>query len=83
MKVQIKQPVFAETASLFVQTANLYSETILVKKEHWVVDAKSLLGILALSLQNGDIIEFMTESENDKLPDLTKLTELPFIEVIG
>ena len=28
-----------------------------VKKEHWVIDAKSLLGVLALSLQPGQTLE--------------------------
>lgn len=51
MKLKVLKPVFAETASQLVTTASRFEETILLKKEHWVVDAKSLLGVLALSLQ--------------------------------
>jgi phosphocarrier protein HPr len=57
MKVKVTQPIFAESASKLVNTASLYPETILLKKEHWVVDAKSLLGVIALSLQPEEVID--------------------------
>ncbi|MYL63254.1 HPr family phosphocarrier protein [Bacillus hwajinpoensis] len=57
MKLKVLKPVFAETASQLVNTASRFEETILLKKEHWVVDAKSLLGVLALSLQPDQTLE--------------------------
>jgi phosphocarrier protein HPr len=57
MKLKVLKPVFAETASQLVNTASRFEETILLKKEHWVVDAKSLLGVLALSLQPDQMLE--------------------------
>jgi phosphocarrier protein HPr len=57
MKVTVLKPVFAESASKLVNTTSSFSETILLKKEHWVVDAKSLLGVLAIALQPGDEVE--------------------------
>ncbi|CAM4021554.1 HPr family phosphocarrier protein [Alkalicoccus chagannorensis] len=57
MQLTVKKPIFAETASTFVNRMSAYEGTVLIKKDHWVVDAKSLLGILALSLQPGDVIE--------------------------
>lgn len=57
MEVKIIQPIFAESASQLVNTASLYPDTILLKKDHWAVDAKSLLGVIALSLQPGDVIQ--------------------------
>ncbi|KMM38052.1 HPr family phosphocarrier protein [Guptibacillus hwajinpoensis] len=62
MKVQVLKPVFAETASQLVNTASRFPETILLRKEHWVVDAKSLLGVLALSLQPGQTLEITVEN---------------------
>ncbi len=62
MKVKVLKPVFAETASQLVNTASRFPETILLKKEHWVVDAKSLLGVLALSLQPGQSLEVNVEN---------------------
>ncbi|MBU9713356.1 HPr family phosphocarrier protein [Evansella tamaricis] len=66
MKLTVKRPIFAESASKFVNTASKYSATILIKKDHWVVDAKSLLGVLALSLQPGDVVEFTMDGEQDE-----------------
>ncbi|WP_347549742.1 HPr family phosphocarrier protein [Pseudalkalibacillus hwajinpoensis] len=63
MKVKVLKPVFAETASQLVNTASRFPETILLKKDHWVVDAKSLLGVLALSLQPGQTLEVIVENE--------------------
>lgn len=57
MNLKVKKPIFAETASTFVNRLSDYEGTVLIKKDHWVVDAKSLLGVLALSLQPGDEIE--------------------------
>lgn len=62
MKLKVLKPVFAETASQLVNTASRFEETILLKKEHWVVDAKSLLGVLALSLQPDQTLELDVKS---------------------
>ncbi|AZB43447.1 HPr family phosphocarrier protein [Bacillus sp. FJAT-42376] len=61
MKVRVVKPVFADPASQLVHTANQFEERILIKKEHWIIDAKSLLGVLALSLQPGEEIEIDAE----------------------
>ncbi|MCE7790908.1 HPr family phosphocarrier protein [Salipaludibacillus sp. CUR1] len=66
MKLTVKKPIFAESASYFVNRASQISGTVLIKKEHWVIDAKSLLGILALSLQPGQEIELEFEGEPDE-----------------
>ncbi|MFC0560314.1 HPr family phosphocarrier protein [Halalkalibacter alkalisediminis] len=58
MRVKVLQPIFGEAASRLVNKASEYPETILIRKAHWVVDAKSLLGLLAISLQPEQEIEF-------------------------
>lgn len=65
MKVKVLAPIFAESASKLVNTGNQFSETILIKKDHWVVDAKSLLGILAVSLQPGQEVEIHFSADNE------------------
>ena len=64
MKLKVLKPVFAETASQLVNTASRFEQTILLKKEHWVVDAKSLLGVLALSLQPDQTFELDVKDGN-------------------
>jgi len=77
MNVTVLKPIFAEAASQLVNTTNQYPGTILIKKEQWVVDAKSLLGVLALSLQPGQEVELSTEGNED---DLNAILELGLFE---
>lgn len=68
MNLKVTKPVFAESASQLIRVASSYPQTILLKKEHWVVDAKSLLGLLALSLQPGEEIELsIKEGDNQDI----------------
>jgi phosphocarrier protein HPr len=57
MKVAVLKPVFAEAASQLVNATGSFPETILLKRGHWVVDAKSLLGVIAIGLQPGEELE--------------------------
>lgn len=66
MKFIVKEPIFAESASRLVNVAAAYPETVLLKKGHWTVDAKSLLGVIALSLKPGETVNVeMPDGEND------------------
>jgi phosphocarrier protein HPr len=73
MIVKVTKPVFAESASQLVSATNNFSGTILLKKEHWVVDAKSLLGVLALSLQPGQEVEISAEENPEAVEVLLGL----------
>ncbi|WP_280768568.1 HPr family phosphocarrier protein [Salipaludibacillus daqingensis] len=66
MNLTVKKPIFAESASILVNSASKYPGKILIKKDHWVIDAKSLLGLLALSLQPDQVVEFDFEGEVDE-----------------
>lgn len=66
MNLKVEKPIFAESASKLVNTAGNYSSTILIKKDHWVVDAKSLLGVLALALQPGEEVEISVEGDAEE-----------------
>jgi phosphocarrier protein HPr len=78
MKLKVLSPIFAEAASKLVNTTSKHPETILIKKDHWVIDAKSLLGVLAIALQPGQIIELSMEAENEVL--IAELKELDLFE---
>ncbi|WP_062046574.1 HPr family phosphocarrier protein [Bacillus sp. JCM 19034] len=68
MRVKVLKPIFAETATTLVNTASTFPETILIKKDHWVIDAKSLLGLLAVSLQPDHEVEIeIREGQNDEI----------------
>ncbi|MFA9557137.1 HPr family phosphocarrier protein [Evansella sp. AB-rgal1] len=75
MNLTVLKPIFAESASKFVNTASKYPATILIKKDHWVIDAKSLLGVLALSLQPDQVVEISFDGEVEEafINDLVEL----------
>ena len=73
MHVTVQKPIFAEAASKLVNTANQYPGTVLLMKEHWVVDAKSLLGVLALSLQPGQEVEITSDEGEEVIGALLEL----------
>jgi phosphocarrier protein HPr len=79
MKLKVIEPIFAEAANQLVNNTNQFESKILLKKDHWVIDAKSLLGILALSLQPGQEVEI--ETEDDKV--IESLLELGLFEKIS
>ncbi|MEQ6376268.1 HPr family phosphocarrier protein [Bacillaceae bacterium S4-13-58] len=64
MELTVLKPIFAESASQLVQEASQFTSTILLKKDHWVIDAKSLLGVIALSLQPGQKVEIEVKGED-------------------
>ncbi|WP_332692569.1 HPr family phosphocarrier protein [Halalkalibacter lacteus] len=75
MNVKVLKPIFAESASALVNTASEFPETILIKKDHWVIDAKSLLGLLAISLQPDQEVEIDIQngSNNEAVEALLSL----------
>ncbi|RXI99968.1 HPr family phosphocarrier protein [Anaerobacillus alkaliphilus] len=80
MKVKVLAPIFAEAASKLVNATSKYSDTVLIKKDHWVIDAKSLLGILAIALQPGQVFELSIDGEA-KEELVTELLSLGIFEV--
>lgn len=65
VKLTVRKPIFAESASQFVNQMSEYSDTILVKKDQWVVDSKSLLGVLAVSLQPGHEVTIDVQGDHE------------------
>lgn len=70
----------ARPAAIFIQHANKYKSNILITKENSTVNAKSIMGVMALSVGNGETIELKAEGpdENEAMEDLIKLIESGF-----
>jgi len=66
VKLTVQKPIFAESASQFVNQMSEYSDTILIKKDQWVVDAKSLLGVLAVSLQPSHEVTIDVQGDHEE-----------------
>ena len=67
-RVMIKSKVglHARPAALFVQTAGKFFSDIYVKMSDKKVNAKSIMGIMALGASNGDEITIITQGEDEK-----------------
>ncbi|RSK27733.1 HPr family phosphocarrier protein [Bacillus sp. HMF5848] len=76
MELTVLKPIFAEAASQLVHNASQFSGNVLIKKEQWVVDGKSLLGVLALSLQPEQKIEITYDGHEENFYDTLLALEL-------
>ena len=67
----------ARPAAVFIQHANKYKSNILITKENSTVNAKSIMGVMALSVGNGETIEIKAEGpdENEAIEDLMTLIQ--------
>ncbi|MFZ3151573.1 MAG: HPr family phosphocarrier protein [Anaerolineaceae bacterium] len=61
LEITNKVGLHARPAALFVQEANKYQSSILVKKGEKEVSAKSILGILTLGINKGSHIHVSVE----------------------
>ena len=59
--VQNKAGLHARPATFFIQKANEYKATIWVEKEERRVNAKSLLGVMSLGIENDAEIEITAD----------------------
>ncbi len=67
--------IHARPAALLVQRANEYSSQILIKKGDNQINAKSIMGILALGASYNSVLELIVEGE-DEIPALEALVAL-------
>lgn len=67
-KVVIKNKIglHARPAALFVQTANKFISEIMVKKGNSTINAKSIMGIMALGVSHGETIEIIVDGPDEE-----------------
>jgi len=56
-----RQGLHARPASLFVQLANRFRSTVLVRKGRKEVNGKSIMGLLMLALERGSTVELVVD----------------------
>ncbi|MDN4525226.1 HPr family phosphocarrier protein [Fictibacillus fluitans] len=76
MKVIAKKPIYARNAGQFVQFTGRFEESVYVKKGDKTADGKSLLGLIALSIQPGQEIEITSTADLAILQDQLLQSEL-------
>jgi len=82
VKLLNKVGLHARPAVLFVQTANQFKSEIIVIKDDRQADAKSILGVLSLGAEYGDVITIRArgEDQEEALRALVELVENKFYE---
>ncbi len=72
----------ARPATYFIQKTNSYSSSVWIECDGGKVNAKSLLGVLSLGINQGTEIKLIAdgEDENDAIAGLTALIETGFSE---
>lgn len=80
--VKNKTGLHARPAALFVQTAGKFLSEITVKKDDKEVNAKSIMGIMALGVSQGNEITIIARGEDEKqaVEALVDLLENKLIE---
>ncbi|MBR1780967.1 MAG: HPr family phosphocarrier protein [Oscillospiraceae bacterium] len=57
--------LFARPATFFIQKANEFKCSIWVEKEDRRVNAKSLLGVLSMGIQDGSSLKLIADGEDE------------------
>jgi len=74
IKVKMESGLEPRLAALFVQIASKFNSNIYTRIAEKKVNAKSIMGIMSLAIENGQeiIIEAEGEDEEDAINELTK-----------
>ncbi len=65
VKIKNKTGLHARPASIFVKLAKNFGSKIEVKKGEKKINGKSMLGLLSVSIAQGDEIELIVEGEDE------------------
>ncbi|WP_182187457.1 HPr family phosphocarrier protein [Pectinatus frisingensis] len=75
LTIENKTGLHARPASMFVQTANKFKSKIKLTAKGKTIDAKSILMIMSLGLQQGTDVTISAEGEDDQAA-ITALSDL-------
>ena len=74
MIIEIKNGLVARPVALFVQVASQFDSSIYVEYENKKVNAKSIMGMMALGLNTGEKVKVSAEG-NDEEAAISKIEE--------
>lgn len=74
MIIEIKNGLAARPVALFVQVASQFDSSIYVEYENKKVNAKSIMGMMALGLNTGEKVKVSAEG-NDEEAAISKIEE--------
>ena len=66
VEVKLKQGLEARPAAMLVQVASKHASNIYLESEGRKVNAKSIMGMMSLSLAEGEELTVVTEGDDEK-----------------
>jgi catabolite repression HPr-like protein len=75
-KITMKVDLNGRTASFFVQQANTYKCELFLEKNNKKINAKSIMGVLTLTIRKGETILFYAKGKDAKKAAQTLLAIL-------
>ena len=67
IKVALKSGLQARTAAQFVQEANRFSSDLFLEKDGKRVNAKSIMGLMSLSITQGETVTLIAEGADEEI----------------
>lgn len=82
-EIKNKLGLHARPAAAFVQVCNKFKSNIDIKSKNKMVNAKSIIGVLALGIASGDTVEIEIDGldEEQALSEITELLEVKLIDM--
>lgn len=67
VKVKLVDGLIAKASAMFVQKANRYTADIYVERDGQRVDAKSIMGLMSLSIAPGEEVTIITDGVDEEI----------------
>lgn len=77
IKIENELGLHARPAALFVRACSKYKSEVSLKKNDFQVNAKSIMGIMAMGISEGDEVEIIVDGpdEDKAIVDILKVLE--------
>lgn len=66
VKIENELGLHARPAALFVRTSSKYKSDIFIEKGNFKVNAKSIMGIMAMGISEGDEIDIIVDGADEE-----------------
>lgn len=66
IEITLEEGLQARTASLFVKKSSEYTSDIFIQKEGIKINAKSIMGLMAIGILKGDEVDIVAEGEDEE-----------------
>ena len=64
--IHLSEALDARPIALLVQEANQYASTVYIDKEEKHINAKSIMGVMSLGLDNGETVTLLADGNDEK-----------------